>query len=82
MRLAMTALLTDPEIELGPGDLPWLAGLAALAHAVPGWLNPSISTGSVTSGRGDAGRIVCGPGPGMANAIVSCPGLALASRIA
>jgi len=34
----MTALLTDPEIELAPGDLPWLAGLAdRTTRTLSGW---------------------------------------------
>ena len=44
---------------------------------------PSMITGSVIAGNGDAGAIVWGPGPGMANAMTpSAPDAAFASRIA
>ena len=42
-----------------------------------------MATGSVMFGRNDSGVIVCGPGPGMLNAITSCTDTcALASSIA
>src|SRR5262249_39505584 len=44
----------------------------------PGWVYPSIVTGSVTAGNAEAGLIVWTPSPGMLKAIVSAPGAALA----
>jgi hypothetical protein len=48
----------------------------------PGWVEPSIVTGSETVGKAVEGVIVWSPEPGMLKTIVSAPGWALASRIA
>ena len=49
--------------------------------AKPGWVVPSITTGSVMDGRDRTGLMVR-EGPLMLKVIVSRPGAALASRIA
>src|SRR4051794_32352828 len=41
-----------------------------------------MNTGSVTSGSGDRGWIVCGAGPGMAKSTTSAPGFKFACVIA
>jgi hypothetical protein len=48
----------------------------------PGWVEPSIVTGSEIVGKAVEGAIVWSPEPGMLKTIVSAPGLAFASRIA
>ena len=40
---------------------------------LPAWVVPSRVSGSVMDGSGDIGDRVCGPAPGMANAMVSGP---------
>ncbi|WP_228551378.1 hypothetical protein [Mumia zhuanghuii] len=47
----------------------------------PGWVKPSMVTGSVICGSSDVGEIVTGPEP-MAKRIVSAPPPAFASWIA
>ena len=47
----------------------------------PGWVVPSMITGSVITGNADRSWIVCCPPPAMLNVIVSSPELALASRM-
>ena len=48
----------------------------------PGWVEPSIVTGSEIVGKAVEGIIVWDPEPGMLKTIPSAPGWALASRIA
>ena len=88
MKIATSNLeKTSPETELGlaarrrpspftPTVSParWTIGVVP----APGWVKPSIVTGSVISGSSDVGEIVTGPEP-MAKRIVSAPPPALAS---
>src|ERR1043165_6894781 len=48
----------------------------------PGWVVPSITTGSVMAGKAEAGEMVNGPEPGIWKTMVSRPLVALASRMA
>src|SRR5438067_2095349 len=52
------------------------------APANPGWVVPSMVTGSMTWGRIEVGEMVCTPPPPTLNEIKSAPAVALASRIA
>src|SRR5437773_6288123 len=83
-------LITSPRTVLLPAVIlipfvgPALAPFSSMIGlpANPGWVVPSMVTGSVIVGRKNASIIVCTPAPGMLKTIVSAPGLALASRIA
>ena len=77
--------MVPPALTSSPAT-PWPAPAPSSSMsgvpAYPGWVVPSIVTGSVISGRADAGEMVWTPAPGIANTMMSAPGFALASRIA
>jgi hypothetical protein len=59
-----------------------VAGVDSVASEAPGWVYPSIITGSVMASKAVAGCIVCGPAPGISKSIVSKPGFVFAWLIA
>ncbi len=77
-----------PAVALAPStSIAWIASMprASVFGREPGCVKPSRTTASAISGSGDASRIVCGPSPGIANAIRSGPsplGWSFASRMA
>ena len=79
----LTVLL--PAVILSPSaPLPALAPFNSMIGEPlkPCCEEPEMVTGSEIVGKGDAGEMVCGPGPGILNTIWSGPALALALRIA
>ena len=74
--------MTNPLVKYpaAPTALPSISTIGRPLD--PAWVVPAMVTGSEIVGRGVSGRIVLGPGAGMAKVIVSAPGFALASRIA
>src|SRR5262245_44129427 len=75
--LASPALLPSNWISSVP-----LKPVVLLLGAAPGWLYPSMTTGSEIGGSGVSGCIVCTPLPRMQKLIVLVSGLRLALRIA
>src|SRR5438094_2898555 len=91
MTVPLNRFITNPLIVLPtpirgrhPTPAPALAPLISIIGVPlkPGCVVPSMITGSLTLGSPDVNEIVWRPPPPMLNAIVSVPGLALASRIA
>ena len=85
-------LMTSPRTVLPPARMvnPNACAPATLlpsnsiigVPAKPGWVVPSMVTGSVMNGRNEPGVIVCTPPPPMLKLITSTPALALACSMA
>src|SRR5260370_37979602 len=68
-----------PALIANPFPLVWVASSAIIGlPAKPGWVVPSMITGSVIVGSADAGAIVCTPAPAILKAMKSGPGVAFA----
>jgi hypothetical protein len=78
----LPALISKPP-AMTPAKFPAFTPFISMrgVPAKPGWVVPSIVTGSVTMGSGDCGAMVCGPLP-MPKLMMSTPALTFASRIA
>ena len=77
--MVLPALTSSPAT---PWPAPAPSSSMSGAPAYPGWVVASIVTGSVISGRAEAGEMVWTPVAGMAKTMTSAPTFALASRIA
>src|SRR5205814_859164 len=82
----LTRTIDDqPFDRAGPGTDSQPVSLALVASisisglpAKPGWVVPSMITGSLIVGSTDAGAIVCTPAPAILKAMKSVPGVAFA----
>ena len=74
---------SEPTVNGSASPVPWPTMAINGVPAKPGCVVPSMTTGLVIAGRGEAGAIVWTPVPGMAKSIVFVPPVAvLESRIA
>ena len=79
LTMLLPAVIVSPSTP-APAPRPFSSMSGVPAN--PGSVVPSIVTGSVTGGSGDAGAIVWAPPPGMLKVIRSAPRWALAALIA
>jgi len=57
----------EPTVNGSASAVPWLTIAINGAPAFPGCVVPSMTTGAVIAGRGEAGAIVWAPCPGWRN---------------
>src|SRR6266853_6968967 len=81
----MTSPLTvlAPALIANPFPLALVTSISIIGlPAKPGWVVPSMITGSLIVGSTDAGAIVCTPAPAILKAMKSVPGVTFARFIA